>query len=226
MNGILAELFALSLGVAISPVPIMGTVLLLVSPRSASASVGFAFGWISGIAVAVTGFTLLAALIPVSAAAREPADAPPVWGYLQIGLGAALIVVTLVQWLRRPRDGAAQLPRWVSAVDRLTTARAVLIGFVYSALRPKNLLIAVASGVVISAPGLSLAERIVAIAVYSVLASVTIAAPIMAYFWGNRRVEAGLETLSDWLLRYSAAVTSVAMLMLAGILLWSGLTHL
>jgi Sap, sulfolipid-1-addressing protein len=55
---VLGDLLPLAVGVAVSPVPIIAVILMLLAPRAGAASVGFAIGWVLGI-VAVTVVTLL-----------------------------------------------------------------------------------------------------------------------------------------------------------------------
>ena len=42
----------LALGVAISPIPIIATILMLLAPQARGTSVGFLLGWVLGIVVA------------------------------------------------------------------------------------------------------------------------------------------------------------------------------
>jgi len=64
MNGVIGEILPLALGVAISPVPIIAAILMLLSPKAKSTSVGFLLGWVLGIVAAVVVFTLLASVLP------------------------------------------------------------------------------------------------------------------------------------------------------------------
>ncbi|MFC4224842.1 GAP family protein [Lysinibacter cavernae] len=229
MGTVFIEILALSLGIAISPVPIMGTILMLISPGSKSASVGFAFGWVSGIAVAVTAFTFISLLLPTGSSGKgmPGAEPGPLFGWLQIGLGILLAVVAVVQW-RRKAGGSSTgdaLPKWMTAADKLSVGHAVTIGFFYAAFRPKNLLIAIATGLLIGSPELNFTQSFLAIVIFTALASFTIAAPILAYFFGNTKVEGWLEATSHWLVRNTLIVTSAAMLALAAILIWNGVGH-
>ena len=52
LGALIGDLLPLSVGVAISPVPIIAVILMLLSKRAGSTSVGFAIGWVLGIAVA------------------------------------------------------------------------------------------------------------------------------------------------------------------------------
>ena len=87
MGDVIGEVLPLALGVAISPVPIMAAILMLLSPRAKGTGVGFLLGWVAGIVVAVTAFTLISSLLP-----DEDADASkPVQGTIKLALGVLLL---------------------------------------------------------------------------------------------------------------------------------------
>ena len=76
MNGVIGEILPSALGVAISPIPIIAAILMLLSPKARGTSVGFMLGWLLGIIVALVVFTLLSAMIPAS----DPTASKPIAG--------------------------------------------------------------------------------------------------------------------------------------------------
>ena len=54
MGEAIGEILPLALGVAISPVPIIAVILMLLSPRAGASSTAFTAGWVLGVAVVVT----------------------------------------------------------------------------------------------------------------------------------------------------------------------------
>ena len=48
----------------ISPIPIIAAILMLLSPRAKTTSVGFLLGWLAGIVNAIVLFTLLSSVLP------------------------------------------------------------------------------------------------------------------------------------------------------------------
>ena len=60
------------------------------------------------------------------------------------------------QWRSRPATGeAATLPKWMSAIDTMTAGRGLILGFLLSAVNPKNLLMAAGAGVIVGDSDLS-----------------------------------------------------------------------
>jgi hypothetical protein len=51
--GVIGEILPLAVGIAISPIPIIVAILMLLSPRAKGTSVGFLLGWLAGIVIAI-----------------------------------------------------------------------------------------------------------------------------------------------------------------------------
>ena len=83
MGSVIGDILPLALGIAISPIPIIAAILMLLSPKAKGTSVGFLLGWILGIVVAVVLFTLLASVITPS----DPDASKPIAGTIKILLG-------------------------------------------------------------------------------------------------------------------------------------------
>ena len=220
MGSAIGEILPLALGVAISPIPIIAAILMLLSPKATGTSVGFLVGWVLGIVVAVVVFTLLSSLIPAS----DPDAAKPVAGVIKIVLGLALLFLALRQWRGRPAAGApAALPKWMSAIDSMTAVRGLLLGFVLSAVNPKNLLMGVAAGVAIGASGLDTGGVIVVTVVFVVIAASSVAVPVVAYLVAGARLQTPLERLRGWLEHNNATVMSILLLVIGVVVIGKGL---
>jgi threonine/homoserine/homoserine lactone efflux protein len=145
---VIGDLLPLALGVAISPVPIIAVILMLLSPRAGAASVGFALGWLVGI-VTITAVTVLVASgVDIGGDGGEPSTAG---SWVSLVLGLLLVALGVKQWRDRPEPGeSAPLPKWMAAIDNVTPVRAVGLGFLLSAVNPKNLLMCVSAGVAVA----------------------------------------------------------------------------
>ncbi|UUT36730.1 GAP family protein [Microbacterium elymi] len=84
MGAVIGEILPLALGIAISPIPIIAAILMLLSPKARVTSVGFLLGWVAGIVVAVVVFTLLSSILP----ADDPSVSKPILGVVRLVLGA------------------------------------------------------------------------------------------------------------------------------------------
>ena len=213
MNVVIGEILPLALGIAVSPIPIIAAILMLLSPRAKGTSVGFLLGWVVGIVVAVTVFTLLAAVLPES----DDDASNPTAGWIKIGLGVLLLLMAVKQWRGRPTgDQEPELPGWMKAIDTMTAAKGAGLGFLLSAVNPKNLLMAAGAGVIIggTAAGLETGEEVVAIAVFTVIAAASVAVPVIGYLVASRKMAGPLESMHQWLLKENAVVMAVLLLVI------------
>ena len=189
MGPVIGEVLPYALGIAISPVPIIAVILLLMSSRARSTSVGFLLGWLVGIVVAIVVFTALSSIIPQA----DPDASNPIGGVIKLILGAALLFLAVRQWMGRPKEGEeAKLPKWMSAIDSLTVGRAFVLGFVLAAVNPKNLIMAIAAGYAIGAAGLTIGSIVIVILIFVVLAASTVLIPVLGFLIAGERAKGPL----------------------------------
>ena len=211
MNSGIGATLPLALGIAISPVPIIAAILMLLSPKARVTSVGFLLGWVLGIIVAVTAFTLLASSIPA-----EDADASkPIRGVIQLVLGALLLLLAASQWRKRPKPGEeAAMPKWMQAIDSISFPLALGLGFLLAALNPKNLLMAAGAGLEIGTAALDTGAVIVVIAVFTVLAASTVLVPVVGYLLAAAKLRAPLDALRGWLVNENTVIMAVLLVVI------------
>lgn len=211
MGQAIGDLLPAAVGVAISPLPIVAVVLMLVSDRGRRNGPAFVTGWIVGVAGAGTILLLVAGGLD----ANE--GGPPAgwvsWLELLIGLGLVLLAVN--QWRSRPRgDEVAPTPTWMGALDGFGPVKAAAAGVVLSALNPKNLLLIAAGMAAIAQTGIPAGEQAIALAVFTIVAASSVAAPVVVYFvLGERSVEL-LDRLKTWMAQNNAVVMAVLLLVL------------
>jgi len=211
----------LAIGIAISPIPIIAAILMLLSPKAKGTSIGFLLGWIVGILVAVTVFTLLSSVLPDSSG-----NSKPLHGVIQILLGAGLLFLALRQWRSRPKPGEeAKMPKWMSAIDTMNAGKGFGLGFLLAAVNPKNLLLGAAAGVTIGSAGLATGSVAVVILVFTVIAAASVALPVIAYLVAAKRMEGPLESLRTWLVHNNATVMTVLLLVFAFVLIGKGIAR-
>jgi hypothetical protein len=201
-------------------VPIIAVILMLLSPRATSTSLGFLVGWVAGVTVVVTAVTLLVSPVQ-SDDPSEPSTAATV---VKLLLGAAAIALAVVQWRGRPAKGEhGTLPGWMSAIDTMTPLRALALAAVLAGVNPKNLTLCLAGAATIGGADLSREQTVVAIATFVVIASASVAVPVLCYLVARERMAAPLGSLRDWLTDNNATVMSVLLLVLGVVILGKGI---
>jgi hypothetical protein len=215
----IGDVLPLAIAAAISPFPIIGVVLMLVTPRARSNSLMFVVGWLLGLAaVGVVGLTVASA-----AGASDGGEPSNSADTVQSVLGAALIVFALRQWRKRPKPGEeSEMPKWMTAVDDFTPLRAAGLGVVLSAVNPKNLILSLAAATTIATTNLPGGDQVVAYAVFAAIATIGVATPIVVSFTMGDRSASILDGLKVWLAHNNAAIMAVIFLVIGAKVLGQG----
>jgi threonine/homoserine/homoserine lactone efflux protein len=220
MGAVIGDLLPLAVGVAISPIPIIAVILMLLAPKAGGTSTGFLVGWLVGIAGATTLFLLLAGILDQSSSS-EPSAAS---SWIKLALGALLLLLAAGQWRSRPKPGEEPtMPKWMTAIDRFTAGKAAGLGVLLSAVNPKNLLMCVAAGTTIAGGDLAAGQVVGSVAVFTVLAASTVAVPVVGYAIGRKRMAGPLESLHTWLTAHNGAVMATLLLVIGVVLIGKGL---
>lgn len=215
MGSVIGDLLPLALGVAISPIPIIAAILMLLSKRAGSTSIGFALGWLLGIVIATVIFVLLSNQL------EKSSDSSAGVSWIKIALGVLLLAFGAKQW--RGRGGEHETPKWMQAIDDMTAAKGFGLGFALAAVNPKNLMMCIAAGVSIGAASLPTGQVVIAVAVFTVIAASTVCLPVIGYLIAADRLRTPLAELKVWLQANNATVMSVLILVIGVVLIGKGI---
>lgn len=223
LSDAIGQILALGVGVALSPVPIIGVVLMLGTPRARSNGPAFIAGWIAGLAIAGTVVLLLAGGGDASESG-EPAD----WvNWVKLALGLLLLAVAAKQWRGRPAAGNdAALPKWMQTVDSFRPPRAAALAVALSAVNPKNLLLVVGAATAIAQTGASPGDQAAALAIFVVIGTLGPGLPVGLYFTMGARFKGLLDELKSWMGAHNAAIMAVLCLIIGAKLIGDGLSGL
>jgi hypothetical protein len=219
----IGQLLPFAVGVAVSPMPIVAIVLMLITPRARQNGVAFMLGWVAGIAVA--GAILLALASPTDASSE---GAPADWvSWLKLVLGLLLVLVAVKEWRARPAPGAeVAMPKWMSAVDTITPTKAAGLAVLLGTINPKNLLLVVGGAAAVAQTGISTGDQVVAWVVFTLIATIGVAAPLLVYFAMGDRAGAILNELKDWMARNNTVIMGVLCLIIGVKLIGDAITGL
>ena len=221
MVSVIGEILPLAVGIAISPIPIIAAILMLLSPRARGTSVGFLIGWVAGIVVAIVLFTLLSSVIPL-----DTGGSSSVAGVITIILGVLLLFLALKEWRERPAEGEqASMPEWMSAIDSMTAGKALGLGFVLAALNPKNLLLAICAGLIVGGAGLTVGQTTAVIIIFVLLAASTVLVPVIGYLIASARLAGPLDKLREGLEENNATIMAGVLLIIGVSVIGKGIGH-
>jgi threonine/homoserine/homoserine lactone efflux protein len=210
MGQAIGQVLSLAVGVAISPVPIIAVVLMLVTPRARSNGPAFVVGWLLGLSIVGAIVLLLAP------DANSDNGEPATWAStVKLVLGVLLVLLAFKQWRGRPHAAEeASTPKWMRAIDAFTAPKVFVAGAVLSGANPKNLLLAVGAAVAILQTGISGGEQAIVYAVFAVLATVGVAVPVVIYFALGERSGAVLDRLKTWMAKNNAVIMAVLLVVI------------
>lgn len=220
MGGAIGDILPFAIGVAISPVPIIAVILMLFSKKARGNSLAFLIGWILCIAVVGTVVILLgnSADIETSSGASDGA------AVIRLVLGILLLFGAFNQWKKRPKEGEeAQMPKWMAGIDAFTAGKSFGLAVLLSGINPKNLALILAAAMTISQAGLSGAQPWIVLLIFVVIASLTVAIPVLAFQVAGERAENILNGWKAWLIANNAAVMVVLFLVFGFALIGKGI---
>jgi threonine/homoserine/homoserine lactone efflux protein len=207
----IGDMLPAAVGVAISPLSIVAVVLILVSARGRVNGPSLLLGWIVGVA----GVGTILLLVASGAGANDEGDQADWVGWLKLVLGLALIRMASRQFRSRPHgDEEPVTPKWMGALDSFTPPKAAGAGIVLSALNPKNLVLIAAGMSAIAGTGIPGGDQAVALIVFTVVATIGVAVPVVIYFALGERSAETLDHLRIWLVRHNAVIVAVLLLVI------------
>ncbi len=223
MGAAIGQSLQMAVGVALSPMPIIAVILLLTTPGARRNGPAFVLGWLAGLAV--IGVVVLAVIGP---SAQNTHGRPPTWvSLLQLTLGVLLLYLSVRQFRGRPAAGAEPpMPGWMRKVEQFGALQSLGVGAFLSGLNVKNLLLAVAAATAIAKTGVPPGQEAVAYAVFTVLATLTVAAPVAIYLSMGARSAQLLDHLKRWMSRNNAVIMSVLCLVIGAKLVGDAISGL
>jgi hypothetical protein len=223
MGQAIGESLPFAVGVAISPIPIIAIILMLLSARAGANSASFLAGWVVGVA----GASIV--LLAVSGTLSTDSSGAPssTSSTIKLVLGVVLLAMAARRFRQRPSAGQdAELPAWMSGIDSLTPVKAAGLGVALAAVNPKNVLLIAGAMVGISQIDLTRSDQVVVVAVFVVIAVSTVVAPVVIYRVAGERAQHLLDAMKAWLTTNNAAVMAVLLLILGVVLVGKGIAGL
>ena len=211
----LTELIPLALVIALSPLTIIPAILMLHTPQPRPTSLAFLAGWVLGVGV-ITAAAVVASDLADGLDRKSPA-AP----YVRIVIGAALVVFGGYRWMTRHR--AQHTPKWLSAMTSAGPGRAFLTGVTLTVANVKVLAMCVAAGAAIGTAALGRTGAWQAVAVFTALASASVALPVLGYLVAGKQLDEPLNKLKRWMEDNHSAMVGVILAVIGAALLYKGI---
>jgi hypothetical protein len=223
MGEAIGQTLPLAVAVALSPIPIIAIVLMLVTRRARSNGLAFLLGWTLGLAL--VGAVVL---VVVGGAGASDDGEPTTWvSLLKLLLGILILLVAVRSWLGRPRQGDdAPLASWLGALDAFTAPKALGAGAALAGPNPLNLLLTIAAATAIAEAGLPAGDEALAYTVFTLIATVGVATPVVIHFSLGAGARPVLDRVKGWMAAHNAAIMSVLCLLIGAKLVGDAITAL
>lgn len=217
----IGHILPIALAVAISSVPILASIVILLSPERSRTAIPLLIGWVIGLLVVVSVCAIGATLVPTPTGPRKQDDGV---GVAEIIAGLALLVMAVLEWRRSRKNPDAAMPKWLNTVGTLHPRSVFGLALLLN-VRPKAILLAVAAGLALAAEELSVGQSAVTIGIYTAIAASTVVVPIIATLASPERMEPRLHAAHDWLRANGGLVTSLILFVVAFAVIGSGLAR-
>jgi hypothetical protein len=222
VNSVIGAILPSALGIALSPMVVIATVLSLASHRSKANLAGFIVGWLAGIAAVVVAAALLASIIPASA----PEITSITVGIVVIVLGGVLLLLAFGELRARTSGTSDALPDWTGTLGDVTLVQAFLLGLYQVARNSKNLILAIAGGVIIGVSSLSIVPVIIVIAIFVVVALSTVLIVVIAYLVAAQKTAGAIDGARAWLVSHGSALVASVLFIVGVSLVGQGISVL
>lgn len=216
MEQIIKEILPFAVGIALSPMAIAAIILMLFTQKARSNSLAFLVGWALGISiVGVVVLTLVSVGVSMLGGGSQTMDL----GIVKVVFGVLLFVAAIVEWRgRTPKGEEPKMPKWMAAIDEISTGKAVGLAIFLSTL-PKNLMLNVTAATTIADAGLTISQQILALVLVLIIGNLTIASIVLVYLITGERSGKMLASWKIWMVVNNSTALTVLYIVYGFILL-------
>lgn len=212
----LGDVLPFAAGVALSPIPIIGVILMLSADRSRVTGPAFGVAWVVGLSTITVAFVAAMSAAEGEGDLTDPANAATTGiGWAKLLVGGAFLALAVHKWRTHPRDGEEpKLPAWMDNTSDISGSKAAGFGLLLSAANPKNLaLVGAAAAAIVEQTG-GATPAVEAIVVFVALGSLSVLIPIAASIVAPQRATVALEDLRHFMTRNNTAIMMTVLVIL------------
>ncbi len=185
-----ANVWILTLVIALEPIPVLAGVLLLTAERGRPKAIAFGVGW----AFALVVVAVLTAIIGGEVSTPSGSTSSKASAVLDILLGLAAVVIAFRTRAQAKAGADAGTPGWMKTLDTMKPRAAFLLG----CFLPPYVIAAAVTNQIIRLD-LSTQERVVAVMLFAIVGSLGVLIPILVTVVRPSQSEAILASWRAWL---------------------------
>jgi hypothetical protein len=222
MGRAIGDILPLAIGIAISPIPIIAIILMLMTPKARQNGLAFLGGWLLGLAI-VGAIVLIVSNVMGIATLNGPSKTAAI---LRLVLGVVLLYLAYRSWTHRHAGSEHHMPSWMRSLDHFTPGRAIAVGALLSGVNPKNLILNITAATDIAQFALPGFQQAVVLIVLILVGSLGVIAPVAVYYAMGEKSEAVLDGWREWLVANNATIMFVLLLVFGVVLFGKGIAGL
>jgi hypothetical protein len=219
MAGLLGDLIPIALFIALGPIRLISTILLLTSTRPMRNVLAFLGG--------TTSVYLVVGVVAALFFGRALSDilvGTPLFNTILFIVGAFLLIYAARSLFKVPASDAV-LSGWIQHLTAISAGRAYLFGVIL-ACSIQNLSVFLGGVTLIYETGLSVGRRVTALLVLITLALLGQMTLVVLYAANAKRARAQLTALMPWLYQHNHAITTGFSFVVGGIFMVASLNEL
>lgn len=211
----------MAIGLALSPLPVLALLIILMTANARRNALWFLAGWIFGIILVGGLVSMVPSLIP----GNSPTTGSSLW--IKFIFGIFLLIGAWHQYRKRPLRGEApKVPRLLTRLDNVGIRQSMFTGFVLSGLNVKNVMFIGGGIIAMITAGASQFTLAAAFFAFICIGSALLILPIVLFYLLGSKAEQLLINARHWLTQHVQVVLAVLLLVLSAVLLYKSVPGL
>lgn len=205
---IIKQLFTPAIGIAISPLPVVGLILILLGKGAKKNSFAYSVGWVVGNLIA-----FIIGLLFMGTVAGTDGEISVFSRIIYGVLGALLLYISFRTFSKSLKNkGENSTPKWFDKMTSLNPKGALGLGMTLSGVNPKNFLLSLSAGATAGGVTQGTVDDVFATIIFAVIATSTIIIPTILYNTLGEKIKPFLEKLKIWLIANNDSIMAVMFL--------------
>ncbi|MEU1879740.1 GAP family protein [Streptosporangium sp. NPDC020072] len=222
MGEAFADMLPYTLGLIVSPFPVVAVIALLISANGRAKALLFEITWL------IMSWVVLLALIALLGATGATGHESPAWaGWISLVIGVLLLLTAFFgvrRAVRRKEGRDPKVPGWIAAMDTMTKPRIAGVAAVLIVANPVNLASLAGGAVAAGRVPLPVGRQVILAAAFVVIGSLGVLAPYVTAL--SKDGPQRLRRMRGWLIRHNGALSLLLILVFGMLFLARGLRGL
>lgn len=214
----LKDSLPMALGLALSPGPVVATIIILMTPKAKSNSTSLLLGWFLGI------YFVGALILILPGLETNKGQPTALSGVIRFILGLSLLILAFRLWLKRPKaDDEISTPKLFLSIDKFGVGKSLLTGLFFSVANVKSFAFIASGAARIDNAIYSDKGIYMALLIFSLIGSLTIIIPIIIYFIAGNKIELTFQKWKKWLIKNNKVLLMVIIILISIIIINKGI---